>query len=82
MAEHPVKRSVGTDRDALLAFVREAHAHGYQFVIVAQDVADAFGAPTTMPLPVITERFAPEGCAVAFPEFSMTFLPKESPNAR
>lgn len=62
----PVKRHVGADRDALLAFVNEAHVNGYRQVVVAPDVAAALGAPTSTPILVTVSKYMPEGLAVAF----------------
>lgn len=70
---HPVKRAVGTDRDALLDFIDEAASHGYAMVFVATDVADALGAPFSAPIPVVHERFVPDGLALAMPEPVLDF---------
>lgn len=71
----PVKRHVGTDRDALLTFVNEAAHNGYRVVIVASDVANALGAPTSTPIMVTVSRYMPDGLAVAFDA-----LPMEMPD--
>lgn len=62
----PVKRHVGPDRAALLAFVEEAHHAGYRQVVVAPDVAAALGAPTSTPILVTVSQHMPAGLAVAF----------------
>lgn len=68
----PVKRHVGPDRAALLAFAHEAHRHGYRAVVVAVDVAEAFGAPTSTPIMVTVSQYMPAGLAVAFADAPLT----------
>ena len=66
-----VKRHVGTDTDAVLAFINEAHVAGYNLVALAADSADAlharFGAPYSSPITVIRSQHIPNGLAVALP---------------
>ena len=69
----PVQRRVGGDRGALLTFISEAAEHGYEAVYVATDVAEALGAPFASPIPVLHERFVPEGVALAMPRMALTF---------
>jgi hypothetical protein len=69
----PVKRYVGTNREALTAFTEEAARAGYEIVFVAADVADAPGAPFSSPLPVVREAFLPSGWALAMPKAALTF---------
>lgn len=79
MTDRPgVKRHVGTDADATLAFISEAHAAGYKLVVLAPDVADAlhvrFGAPFSSAITAIRSEHVPVGLAVALPD-DMEFRP-------
>lgn len=70
----PVKRHIGPDRAALLAFVEEAHQAGYRQVVVAPDVAAALGAPTSTPIMVTVSQYMPAELAVAFEDGPTTYM--------
>lgn len=70
----PVKRHIGPDRAALLAFVEEARRNHYRHVVVAPDVAAALGAPTSTPVMVTVSQYMPAGLAVAFEDGPTTYM--------